>query len=825
MSQTTKDPTPDSSPRARRIAWTSYLVVGVFLAVLICRVFYPWLRPCCQPQRGGPDLPFRAGDLTPLFSVWTQVTTRSLFERGEFPLWSDHIYCGEPFFAKPQVGVISLTTLLCALLPPQVVATWTFLLHLWIAGMAAYAWNLDVLRGDQADGAVAAETSRVPPELTHCLAAAAGAVSFMLSGLMAEQTMLGHGPIVLVACWTPLVLRSLSRSLTGDRPVRAACVAGVLVAVQLLAGGETMFLYNVIAGGIVGLVWLVCGAWNDELRQTARPRVQLAIVSAAARLLGVGGIVGLAGLGLAAIKLLPGLELMPLTNRAGGLALEDAAAPIVEFTEPAWLGAFTFGPRALVDVRHLFACASVLALVGLVAAWRRREHRWLAVVGGLLVLAGAAVAHSQAVFGLLWAVFPMFNYQRIPQRALVLAYLGISLLVALGTRHLLQTRRLRSGVGRWSAGLLLLGVVTAEALVALPALPPTADIRREIRANELLNHVAAEPGLFRIHAWESRDRNWGIEHVTVPLGLSNLAGWDHLWLREYLGAEGTIGRDVLPFLPASYLARHRERFWGMMNVRFVSAMHPLDRPGLKLVRQFPPCRECQPAKSAGPYLYENTEWLPRVWVAPRCVSVSGEPVVTYQLLDHPRFNPRRIVALGDEQHGLAQDRAHDAIMIPSAWEEMAAHRDKARARGQWILTYSRQSPELWQQPDELAEMLEDLMSRDPEPEPPVIETYGPHFIRMRLSGQVGFLVLAEKFAHFPGWAVRTASGPRFLLRANGVASAITLDGTEQWVELSYRPASLTTGATITFLSIALALLLAWRADRMMERFSTRWVQP
>ena len=258
----------------------------------------------------------------------------------------------------------------------------------------------------------------------------------------------------------------------------------------------------------------------------------------------------------------------------------------------------------------------------------------------------------------------------------------------------------------------------------------------------------------------------------------------------------------------------------MMNVRFVTAMKPLDWPGLKLIRQFPPCRDCQPAKSAGPYLYENTEWLPRVWIVPRCVSVSEE-LPTYQLMDDPRFDPRRVVTLADEQHELEQHRSHDALLVNSSWgtatqEEREEELAKARSRNQWILSYSMRTPGLWQQPDELAEMLEDLMSRDPEPEPPVVETYRPGSIRLRLAGQVGFLVLAEKFAHFPGWEVRTASGPRFLLRANGVASAITLDGTEQWVELRYWPTGFERGLWITLAGLFLVPLLGWFGDRLVR---------
>jgi hypothetical protein len=733
-----------------------HVLVAVLLAALIALVFRPWLRPFEQPRRGGPGLPFRAGDLTPLYSVWTQVAARSIFTHGELPLWSDHIYCGEPFFAKPQIGVLSLTTLLCGLLPAQVVATWTFLLHLWIAGITTYAWNLYVLRP-------AGETSVDLANSSHWCAAACGAIAFMLCGLMAEHTMMGHGPIVLVACWTPLVLRHLAAAFEGGRPTWHAVWAGVLVAVQLLAGGETVFLYNVIAGAVLSAAWILgrsglgTGGWKLSASESVLPP---SARQRARRVLAVGLLTGTIGFALAAVKILPGLELMPISNRAGGLLLEDAAAPIVEFREPAVWRAIMFGAGELADLRTLFLATAALTLIGCVAGLRR-GRAWLAVAAVLLVLAGLTIAHSRGVFAVLWQWLPMFRYQRIPQRALVLAYLGVATLVAMGAAKLLERRSVR---WRWPAGLGLTAIIAAESYIALPALPPTADIRAEVRDNAILNHLAGQPGLFRIHAVESIDRNWGIEHVTVPLGLSNLAGWDHLWLLEYLGAEGVEGRDVRPFLSASYESRHPARFWGMMNVRFVTSTREVQVADLRLLERFPACANCQPAKSAGPFLYENTAALPRAWVVSRATFVSGNRAArleaAYRRMDAPDFDPSdEVVILSDR----------------TTQSTSAAPVDNRRS----VVV-------------------------------PQIERRGINSMRLVLSGESGYLVLAEKFAHFPGWRVQTANGPRPLLKANGVATAVPLDGTEQWIELSYLPRPFVVGAGLSLIAALLtACGLCW----------------
>lgn len=916
--------THDASSRTTSQApWTAHILVAVFYAILIAAIFLPWLRPFHQPLRGGPELSIRAGDLTPLFSVWCQISRQSLLERGEWPLWSDHIYCGEPFFAKPQIGVLSLTTLLCLFMPAHVAATWTFLLHLWIAGMGMYGWCSHILsrRSERshafpcANGAAAegfssqltladrrdAVASGEEPGLrviVECIAAACGGVVFMLSGLMVEHTMIGHGPIVLVACWTPLVLWLIARALAAAQPARFATAAGALVAVQLLAGGETVFLYNAIAGTLLAVAWIAVAARSPEqiqhpanvhrssaARDALHTRAPASVTQSSrspshlttkrersgvmrvrlksmrkrlVRTVAVGAFVGLAGFGLAAVKVLPGLELMPISNRAGGLSLQDAGGFVLEFTEPAVLNALGSGLVALGDLQHLFALTLILGTTGIVCGLCQQSLRWYVLAAVLLIAAGVAIAHSQATFALLWKVLPMFRYQRIPQRALILAYLGLAIVVSIGAQSVFAYGSDR--LGTWLRGIVLLLLVTGESWIALPPLPPSGDIRQEVRDNSILNYIAREPGRFRIHAIESNDRNWGIEHVTVPLGLSNLSGWDHLWLLEYLGAEGTKHRDVRPFLAASYELRHPARFWGMMNVRYVTSTRQVQVPGLQFAAAFPVSHRSQPAKSAGPYLYENLECLERAWIAPNAILVLGHSAerieATYHLLDHPEFDPRRTVVIQSDRSSIANSANelmhYNAVALPARWasKETTLSLEQSQRRS---LSYTMVDPIVdsrlgrvfrWSDPNEVRHVVVQA-SRLPHNEQkitgeteetnaggteaaiaggtsaPQVESSTTNRVRVRVPRQAGFLVLAEKFAHFPGWLAHSDRGPRPLLRANGVASAIQLDGSESWIELRYRPTGLTIGLGITLASLILGFLIGCYGDRLACQFRNK----
>jgi hypothetical protein len=820
-----------SSNRGQWFAWSWHALIAVFYAALVGFIFSPWLRPFHQPQRGGPELSIRAGDLTPLFSVWTQVTAHSLFGHGEWPLWSDHIYCGEPFFAKPQIGVISLTTLLCSILPAQVVATWTFLLHLWIAGLAMYGWCLFVLRVTtlQVVGLSAAPAVHAGAPSIH-LPAACGGICFMVSAIMIEHTIIGHGPIVLVACFTPLVLWFLHWSFVSQHRVRLATLAGTLLAIQLLAGGETMFLHNAMAGLIVSVAWIAFDRGVTAALQGSRGWRARSL-----RVIAVSSLVGLVGFGLSAVKVLPGLELMAVSNRAGGLSLQDAAGFVQEFTEPVLFRIPVGGLSEFGDWRHVLPATMLLAAIGLVVGLLKRATRWLAVAGLLLILSGIAIGHSQFIFGLLWQIMPMFRFQRIPQRGLVLAYLGLSLLVSVGAQGVMVRFRNYTSV---CVGILLLLWLAGESWLALPPIPPTADIRQEIAENNILNHIARQPGLFRIHAIESNDRNWGIEHVTVPLGLSNLVGWDHLWLLEYLGAEGVVGRDVRPFLTASYDARNPARFWGMMNVQFITATRRINVPGLQLAGEFTVSPRCQPRKSAGPYLYENVECMPRAWLVQHAILVLGDRAdrqeAAYQLLDHPDFDPRRMVVIHwDDRKRLAPDELshYRAVSIPESWAT-AWQRHPEFAHTKLLFydseTSSRSHMFRWARPDEVTRLLNELNETASESEQNssgdkayVLAdfriSHSGH-ARISLPARAGFLVLAEKIAHFPGWTAASDSGAHTLLKANGVATAIRLDGRESTIEFKYRPTGLAIGLWITVTSLLLVPLISWRGDKLLPEF-------
>ncbi len=782
-------PSTVTTPRVR--TWPMHLAAIALFAALACSLFPTWLLPYRLPQRGGPDEPFRAGDLTPLFYVWNTILYRTIRQQHEMPLWTDHIYCGEPFLPKAQIGVFSLTTALLLLLPPELVSTWTFLLHLALAGAATYAAALWLL-----------DPTGLPLTARWIAALAAGAF-YETSAILVEHTVQGHGPIVVAACFTPLVLASAIKAFSRHGAiVGPVLLSGGLVAIQFLAGGATATLYSG-----VGVATLLATAALCPPRVPRHRRVRAVVAC------GAMAAVALAG---AAVKLLPALALMPVSNRAGGLEPWTAAAPIIEFPPP--LVAWPLDPTAAATAGCWLLLPLALAAIGVTNPALSRQGR----IGLLFVaVVGLVVAVRPEAFVALWYTFPGFRYQRIPQRALMLFYAAVALLLAGGISHLLRWLGLaqRLGRARLLAAFLAVAAVMAaigENLAWRSPPSPVRDIRTEQRANALWQSVARSESRHRVHVLESRDRNWGIEHITAPLGLETMVGWDHMWLLDYLGAEGRYGRDIPPFVEASYRARHPERFWALASVRWVSSSRPEpivtgpDWHGrllrrlvpLELRGTFPESPYAQPHWSDGPYLFENPLAQPRAWFAHRAIVVLGSRraarrLAVYRLIDELPFDPEAwvFVELGASELALLGE-------LPNV---LAVVNVGATALADAIAWDPYREPV----PRALRKRLERVVRHPVRAIPVRYRRKANHTRELAVANcPPGYVVLAEKFAHFPGWTAHASGHTRQvpLLSANGVFTALPIHGSSPLdVTLRYRPPGFALGAVLSSLTwLALA---------------------
>ena len=349
---------------------------------------------------------------------------------GRVPLWNPDLFMGAPFLANSQAGFFyPLNWPVWLLLPTPYAVSASILVHVVIAGAGAYLAGRRTLA------------------LTRP-AALLGAALFALGGYLTAQV--EHVNQLQGLAWLPwlfVAVAGLKKKETTDftdytdfqneksvesvksvvsSSLGPALAVGGLLALQLLAGHtQTAFI-----SGVAVAVWLLATlVGRDDSRQSVGGRKQPALRVA----LVLAGGVALAAV-LAAVQLLPTLELAGLSSRQGGLALNEVLS-------------FSWHPlhltRALLpayDAPLFSEYLAFLPLTGLalavVGAWRWRHDAavrpWLVLIVVALVL---ALGRFTPVYHLLGRL-PGFDLFRVPARWLAVAALGAALLAGLGWQRL-----------------------------------------------------------------------------------------------------------------------------------------------------------------------------------------------------------------------------------------------------------------------------------------------------------------------------------------------------------------------------------------------------
>lgn len=455
--------------RLGRAAWLQWLLLGLGLAGGVLLVYWPLLLTNRVPA---------TGDAFAYFTPYRDYANAAL-RAGQLPLWNPYLFLGAPFLANPQTAVLYPLHWLFVGLPAAASLKASLALHLWLAalGMAVYVRRVARL---------------------GWLPALVAGLTWSLSGYLGARA--GQINQVSAAAWLPWLLTLLEASAPRWRlpaggpgaPRQAPAVQGlalaglaVAVALQLLAG-HTQSSFIAMSGLLLAAAWPGLAALLDwlwgKLRRRPAPLDRTALRTAGGRLLIALGAIALGAL-LAAVQLLPTLELSALSIRSGGLSFREA----VSFSLQPRSLLFTFLPSYGENLAGRLAtpaygeylayvgvAALLLAVLALVTARRPASARALASPWGLaaaLTVVGFTLALGvfNPLYFLLYQVVPGFDLFRAPARWMLLYTFGASVLAGYGMAVLpgLAAARPRGPWrrGRFSSwivgGLLLLAVVLA----------------------------------------------------------------------------------------------------------------------------------------------------------------------------------------------------------------------------------------------------------------------------------------------------------------------------------------------------------------------------
>jgi len=721
-----------SSLRQKLRTWGP-LLIAVAAVVWQLRAF---LVIHTLPARGDPTLSFQGSDLTPNGAPWLRVAINAVWHEGQLAFWNPFTNAGAPQFEAPEASALSLATFLGGFVPVEAAVKWGAVAHVVVGmlGVFAMARRLHIA----------------------AMFAAVGAFAFGIGTYLLDHFRAGHLSYVEPMCLAPWAMFFLwaavsSRSLWW----RYAVGVGVVTGLQVLEGGSSVVLYTVFVFFLLIFTSIGLG-FLPRILNIGR----VGLVSAVCFVM------------TAAPKMLPMLAYLELTGRGGGLSLEQSSVGISEVAHP---------------LPSVMAVAVMCVGLGwFLVKGPSRAGLWLA----LSVLLGIGAATMSPIYEFLWLYIPGFRYQRIPERALVMVALSGPLLLASGMEGIWQLLRARA----WGVGLfaILFIAFVNEAWSIAPDTPPMADPRVEREANHAMRWLADHASGSRVHIWESPDRHWGADNITVPLGLEAITSYTPSEHRDYLpGDFDQAGHRT--FLGESYL--HPARLWGLLNVRYVlsTAIRSVPGLGLELEVERCPLEVCQPGKSSGPYIYENEYWLPRGWVASRAIGFVGpeRPVfeAVLDVLRMPQFDPVTTVLL----HLTPND------IVPPV-DGLFAVGDEVRNVVSWG------SPEAKQ-------LLLRLLEQEPlDLQPATFSRHDNNHLEFGATAN-GWLVASEKLALYPGWSGNVGGVPVDIVRANGVLGAIRV-GDGDVVRFSYEPRYFRIGV-----GLLVVMVLSVTAVEFYYRFS------
>jgi len=728
---------------------------------------------------------------------------------GCLPLWVPEIACGFPLFAEGQAGVLYLPNWpFFAFLSTDHAAACSTVLHFILAGLFTYGY-LRALR---------------------CRPAAAllGGLAFQWGGFLVLRALFLN--MINAAVWLPALCWLAERWLAHPEKRRSSAgLMTVVIGLVLLAGHPQAAAYGLI-------FWWLYFLWRalPLLRGGAATRRGLVTVLV---------VVPLVAVGLAAVQLLPTLELTGASARVGGIREEllmDTSLPPSHLV--ALLLPGTFGVPGDATWRHpgfyweLQAWPGIVPLLlALIAALGLRApparfHAAAALTALLLALG------KYTLFGKLLVWLPLLQNFRIPARTLFIFGFSAAVLAGLGLDRLLTLlaepdRRplLReAGVRR---GVLVFLVVMAVSLAAVIAANGTAllDVTAPLGGEHLQRDLVLVPALalafglliFAAHRHSSGPAMLAAGAVLLTVIDLGIHGW---------GYNATIDPMVYDSEPQTVrLAREEAggpgglRVAGLVGeqsgvVRWRSGWS-LDRSSYR--RYFSTLHMYGPAvfgletacfDAWSPLQirsYRQLNWLP----LDRLLDLAGVGLVASARLPADRYEPLL------EGEGFTLHRNPDPLprvhLVHRAW---VLDRERLVVNGLSDPLFDPRQQVI------LEEAVSEIGGAAAAPAAETVEEWA-RVVRYEdrrvdvefQAAEKGWLVLNDVF--YPGWVAELDVEPVEILRANLAFRAVAVPPGRHTLVFRYRPWSVTAGLWISALSLVLllplALLLAGRGTRGM----------
>lgn len=348
-------------------------------------------------------------DLFTYFYPYWHLATEALRE-GRIPLWNPYLFMGSPLLANIQLSFFyGINWPFMVWLPPPHAVKLSIFVHLCLAGFST--WLLARKKLGLSDQA-----------------STLSAIGFSAGGFLVAQA--EHINQLGVLAWLPLLLFIMDSN----------TIAAAFIFCLMIFAGHLQALYiSIAAAGIYAFF----SSFSDKGKSLLKLLIACGV-----------------GTSLAAVQLVPALELAGFSIRSRGLPFQDATAfslrPFLiaySLLPPIGLKPETvFGTRAFTEYMAYegFTCL-FLAVAGLLSP-TKKKWPWVAMVLSGLFL---ALGRANPFYRFLYEFVPGFSSFRAPARWMLLYALGTPILAGIGLDNL-RSLNLKIYFPLLGAGLLLI---------------------------------------------------------------------------------------------------------------------------------------------------------------------------------------------------------------------------------------------------------------------------------------------------------------------------------------------------------------------------------